>query len=91
MNFAPRIKCPVLVGFGLIDEVCPPEGIMAAVNEINAPKEAIPLPRGEHMEIDGSHQAYYKRLNEAWLPALRDGKSPPVAKRKREVAASVGR
>ena len=31
VNFAPRIKCPVLVGIGLIDEVCPPEGILAAV------------------------------------------------------------
>lgn len=91
VNFARRIKCPVLVGFGLIDEVCPPEGIMAAVNEIDAPTEAVPLPRGAHMEIDGSHQAYYKRLNEAWLPALRDGKSAPVAKRKRELATSVGR
>lgn len=81
VNFAPRIKCPVLVGFGLIDEICPPEGIQAAVNTIATPKEAIPLPQGEHLEKDGSHRAYYERLNEAWLPALRDGRpAPPPSK-----------
>ena len=41
VNFAPRIKCPVLVGFGVVDEVCPPEGVMAAVNQITAPKEVL--------------------------------------------------
>jgi cephalosporin-C deacetylase-like acetyl esterase len=80
VNFAPRIKCPVLVGFGLVDEVCPPEGVMAAVNQITAPKEVVILPLGEHLEINGSHQAYYKRMNDAWLPALREGKPVPPAK-----------
>ncbi len=79
VNFAPRIKCPVLVGFGLIDQVCPPAGVMAAMNQIAAPKEAVILPLGQHLEIDSSHQAYYKRLNEAWLPALREGKPVPPA------------
>ena len=86
VNFAPRIKCPVLVGYGLIDETCPPEGIQAAVNAISTPKEVIPLPQGEHLEQDGSHQAYYERLNEAWLPALRDGRPVPPAKRLRDGA-----
>lgn len=79
VNFAPRIKCPVLVGFGLVDEVCPPEGIMAAANEITAPKEGVILPLSEHQDIDGSQQAYYKRMNDAWLPALREGKPVPPA------------
>ena len=78
VNFVPRIKCPVLVSFGLVDEVCPPEGVMAAVNQITAPKEFIVLPLGEHLEIDGSHQAYYRRMNDAWLPALRAGEPAPV-------------
>ncbi len=77
VNFAPRIKCPVLVGFGLVDEVCPPEGVMAAMNQITAPKEIVTLPLSGHQEIDGSQQVYYKRLNDAWLPALRDGKPVP--------------
>jgi cephalosporin-C deacetylase-like acetyl esterase len=81
VNFAPRIKCPVLVGFGLVDEVCPPEGIMAAANQITSPKEVVILPLSEHQEIDGSQQAYYKRLNDAWLPALREGKPVPPSKK----------
>ncbi len=80
VNFAPRIKCPVLVGFGLIDEVCPPEGVMAAINQITAPKEVVILPLGEHQEIDGAHQAYYQRMNDAWLPALRKGQPVPSIK-----------
>lgn len=78
VNFAPRIKCPVLVGLGLIDDVCPPEGVMAAVNQIASPKEVVILPLSEHLEIDGSQRAYYSRMNDAWLPALRDGKPAPV-------------
>ena len=78
VNFAPRIKCPVLVGFGLIDQTCPPEGVMAALNQIAAPKEVIVLPRAEHQEIDGSHRAYYDRCYGAWLPALRASRPVPV-------------
>jgi cephalosporin-C deacetylase-like acetyl esterase len=78
VNFAPKIKCPVLVGFGLIDEVCPAEGVMAAVNVISSPKEVVILPLSEHQEIDGSQQAFYKRMYGAWLPALRQGEPAPV-------------
>lgn len=77
-NFASRIKCPVLVGFGLVDQVCPPEGIMAAVNQIDAPTEVVILPRSGHQEIDGSQRAFYDRCFGAWLPALRAGKPAPV-------------
>jgi cephalosporin-C deacetylase-like acetyl esterase len=81
VNFAPRIKCPVLVGFGLIDDVCPPEGVMAAVNQVSAPKEVVILPLSEHQETHGSQQPYYKRMHDAWLPALRDGKVVPPSKK----------
>lgn len=77
-NFAPRIKCPVLVALGLKDEVCPAEGILAAVNQIRSPKELIIMPGAEHQEINGSHGAYNRRCNEDWLPALRQGKPAPV-------------
>jgi cephalosporin-C deacetylase-like acetyl esterase len=77
-NFAPRIKCPVLVGLGLIDETCPAAGILAAVNQIRSPKEVIIIPGAEHQEINGSHAAYNQRCNGDWLPALRQGKPAPV-------------
>jgi len=77
-NFAARIKCPVLVGLGLIDETCPAAGILAAVNQIKSPKEVIIIPGAEHQEINGSHAAYIRRCNGDWLPALRQGKPAPV-------------
>jgi cephalosporin-C deacetylase len=78
VNFASHIHCPVLVGMGLIDQVCPAEGVMAAVNQINAPKEIVFLPHSEHQEIDGSQRAFNDRCYGAWLPALRAGKPAPV-------------
>jgi cephalosporin-C deacetylase-like acetyl esterase len=78
VNFAPRIKCPVLVGVGLIDQTCPPAGILAATNLIPSPKEVVILPLGGHQNENGSHGPYDKRLWGAWLPALKQGKPAPV-------------
>lgn len=79
VNFASRIKCPVIIGAGLIDEVCPAEGILAACNQIRAPKEIIILPSGDHPNTHNSHEPYTKRCWGDWLPALRQGKPAPVA------------
>lgn len=38
-NLAPRIKCPVIMGFGLQDEVCPPHTNFAGFNRINTRKQ----------------------------------------------------
>jgi cephalosporin-C deacetylase len=78
VNFASRIKCPVLVGFGVIDQTCPAEGIEAAMNQITAPKELVVLPLAEHQEINHAHKAYADRCSGAWLPALRKGEPAPV-------------
>jgi cephalosporin-C deacetylase len=78
VNFASRIKCPVLVGLGLIDEVCPPAGVLAAANQISAPTEVVILPLSGHQDVNGSQQAYNDRCYGAWLPALREGKPAPV-------------
>jgi len=78
-NFAPDIKCPVLVGLGLIDETCPPEGILAAINQITAPKEVIILPKSGHQNENGSQSAYETRCNQGWLLALVKGQAAPVA------------
>ena len=76
-NFTPKIKCPVLIGCGLIDETCPPEGILAAANQIRSPKEVVLLPIAGHQNENGSQAAYEKRCWQDWLPALRDGKPIP--------------
>jgi cephalosporin-C deacetylase-like acetyl esterase len=78
VNFASRIKCPVLVGLGLIDQVCPPEGIFAALNQIRAPKEIVVLPLAGHSNVNGTHARYDARCWGTWLPALRQGKPAPV-------------
>ena len=76
-NFVPRITCPVLIGIGLLDQTCPPEGIFAAANQIRSHREVILMPKGAHQEQNGSHRAYHERCYGEWLPALREGKPPP--------------
>lgn len=77
-NFVTRIKCPVLVGVGLIDETCPPEGIIAGLNQLNTPKEILILPRSGHQDRHGSQKAIEEERDQVWLPALRKGKKAPV-------------
>jgi cephalosporin-C deacetylase len=77
-NFARHIKCTVLVGLGLRDEVCPPSSVFALENQITSPKEVIILPKSGHQNEYGSQAAYDQRRWGAWLPALRQGKPAPV-------------
>lgn len=77
MNFARRVKCPVLAAAGLIDEVCPPEGIVAAVNQTMGPHELVLLPGADHMGVNGSHQPFNQRSKQ-WLDALVLGQPVPV-------------
>jgi cephalosporin-C deacetylase-like acetyl esterase len=80
-NFASLIQCPVLVGVGLRDEVCPPAGVFAAVNQIASPKELIILSKSGHQNVNGSQAPYDERRWDAWLPALRQGQPAPVQRR----------
>lgn len=79
-NFAPHIKCPVLVGLGLRDEVCPPSSVLAAVNQIKSRKEVVILPKSGHQDEHGTQEPYNQRRWSVWLPALRDGRPLPVGK-----------
>ncbi len=77
-NFAPHITCPVLIGCGLIDETCPPEGVLATYNLIKSPKQIVVLPKSGHGEVNGSQRPFYSVEN-AWLSALLNGKPAPVS------------
>jgi cephalosporin-C deacetylase-like acetyl esterase len=77
VNFASRVKCPVLIGVGLIDTTCPSPGVFAAYNQLQGPKEIVVLPFGEHSEKKGSHGPYYARFN-VWNQALVQGRSAPA-------------
>jgi cephalosporin-C deacetylase-like acetyl esterase len=59
MNFAARTKSPGLIGLGLVDPVCPPEGILATCNELAGPKQVVIMPLADH---SGNHQAYYAKF-----------------------------
>ncbi len=73
VNFAPMVKCPVFVGVGGIDTVCPPPGVFAAYNLFRGPKEYVFMPQADHT---GGHDAYYARSN-AWFMALKAGAAKP--------------
>jgi len=79
-NFIPRIKCPVLVGIGLLDETCPPSGIIAGLNQLESTKEIILLPNSGHQDVDGSQRPYRERRDMVWLPALYNGTMVPLSK-----------
>jgi len=48
VNFASRIKAPVMAGIGFIDTVSPPAGIWTMLNQIQAPVEPLPMIDSEH-------------------------------------------
>jgi cephalosporin-C deacetylase-like acetyl esterase len=77
VNFAYNIKCPVLVGVGLVDEVCAPAGIFAALNQVQGSKEIVFLTDADHQGTHNTHQTFYLRSS-AWLEALRQGKAAPA-------------
>ena len=74
VNFARRVKCPTMVGLGLVDTVCPAPGVFAAYNTLAGPKRLILMPTADHM---GEHKAYYGALW-GWWNAAKDGKEPPL-------------
>lgn len=77
VNFAANIKCPALVGLGLIDETCPPAGVFAAMNQAKGPKEIVVMVNSAHQDKNGSQKQFYAR-SEAWLKALQAGQAAPV-------------
>ena len=76
VNFAARIHCPMLVAIGLIDETCPPAGVLAACHEMKGPKEILLMPRSDHQGKGNAQAAYFSRST-AWRQALRHGQPVP--------------
>ncbi|HKI70654.1 MAG TPA: acetylxylan esterase, partial [Verrucomicrobiae bacterium] len=77
-NFTPHIKFPVLVGLGLVDETCPPAGVLAAANQITSPKQIVILPKSGHQDHHGTQALYNQLRYSVWLPVLRQGKTAPI-------------
>jgi cephalosporin-C deacetylase-like acetyl esterase len=71
MNFAPAIRAKSLVALGLIDTTSPPFGVFATFNQIQAPKEAVPMRESDHNNITPQQEGdFYRRAREA-LDSLR--------------------
>ena len=51
-NLAPWIKCPVIMGIGLQDEVCPPHTNMSSYNRISTEKQLYIYPLNQHNTPD---------------------------------------
>ena len=73
VNFAPRITAPTLIAMGFIDTTAPPAGLWTVLNEIPAPKEAVPLVDSDHMNITPDEQAPWSQRSEELLAELAHG------------------
>lgn len=51
MNLAPRVRCPVLMSVGLIDDICPPSSVFAAYNHLACEKEMAVFRYHNHEDV----------------------------------------
>ncbi|RVU00533.1 hypothetical protein EOD41_11050 [Mucilaginibacter limnophilus] len=63
LNFAPLVKCPVLMGIGLLDELCPPQCSYGLFNKLSTAKKEIWVTPDKGHEVDGN----YYRYQAQWL------------------------
>jgi cephalosporin-C deacetylase len=78
VNFASRIKAPVLAAMGFIDTVAPPAGIWRAVNQIPGRKDIIGMVESNHDNFTPEKQGEYRARSREWLDSfLKDATAPP--------------
>jgi cephalosporin-C deacetylase-like acetyl esterase len=82
INFAPRIKAPVLMAMGFIDTIAPPVGNWTVLNQIPGAKEAVPLIDTAHNNQATAAQLapYENRAKEVRDLILKGGKFTPDEK-----------
>lgn len=79
VNFAAHIKCPLLVSAGMIDQTCPPAGVMAAYNQAQGPRELVILPLSNHHGDNNAQTPYNERMA-VWKKAILAGQPLPPSK-----------
>jgi cephalosporin-C deacetylase len=62
-HLAPRIKASVLMGCGLMDEICPPSTQFAAYNKITSEKDVIIYPDFGHEMLPGFNDRTFQFLS----------------------------
>ncbi len=73
VNFASRIKAPVMAGMGFIDTVSPPAGVWTALNQVSAPTEPLPLIESEHDNFTPDKGRACPARTQQILDSLRSG------------------
>ncbi len=73
VNFASRIKAPVMAGMGFIDTVSPPAGIWTALNQVPVPTEPLPLIESEHDNFTPEKGRACPARTQQILDSLRSG------------------
>ncbi|MGA9771472.1 MAG: acetylxylan esterase [Blastocatellia bacterium] len=88
VNFASNIKVPALVAIGFVDTVTPPVGIWIAFNQIQGPKEAVPMIDSPHNHLATPEQQHpYTSRSAQWLSTLVYGSE---IKPKQELSGAKG-
>ena len=78
VNFAPRIKAPVLASVGFIDTTSPPAGIWTFLNQIPGPKEVATMIELDHTSRTPEKRgAFRSRVAEVLDILLRGGQFRP--------------
>ncbi|WP_345334412.1 acetylxylan esterase [Mucilaginibacter defluvii] len=68
LNFAGMVRCPVLMGIGLLDELCPPSCSIAMYNRLATQKKELWVTPDKGHEVDGNYYRFqYQWLREYFL------------------------
>jgi cephalosporin-C deacetylase-like acetyl esterase len=73
INFASRIKAPVLAAMGFIDTISPPAGIWTALNQIPVAKEPLPMIESEHNNLTPQKEQNWDARSKELLGILLSG------------------
>jgi cephalosporin-C deacetylase len=73
VNFAPRIKAPVLAAIGFIDTISPPAGLWTVMNQIPGAKEVISMIESDHNNRTPEKQGQWESRWREVLAALLKG------------------
>jgi cephalosporin-C deacetylase-like acetyl esterase len=73
VNFASRIKAPVVASMGFIDASAPPAGIWIAIDQIPGPKEAVPMIDSDHTNRTPEKQGAFSSRSKEVLDIILNG------------------
>ena len=77
MNFAPDVRCPTLVGVGLVDDVVPAPTVYAIANRLGGPHEVVELPVS-HSDLP--EERLWDKFEDYWLRLAVEGVPPGFGK-----------